>query len=769
MHPVNIFMLAAGYNKYTDRACSLWSFGNGKSILDWQLAAFEKAFPENLVNIVVGYDFQKIVENHPNQSFSHVVDWEKGTPLHSFLSVLKDFSTPTIAMYGDTVFQPDTLEALSASSSDVTLVIDSVWRDRFSGRTQEDILLAECLKIQPFGAVEYTGLIKFSEKAMQRIFTNKGNYNQNSSFVEFINDIIKSNLAIETYDVVGRWAEMNEQNDLIHFVLGSKAETLLRVQSMVTKSKICDQITSVWKDWSGHPDRVIKEVQSKFQDQQLIIRSSAFEEDGWETANAGVFESVLDVDSKDKNALREAIQEVFTSYGKLVPNSQVLIQPFVTDVAMSGVIFTCDLVTGAPYYIINYDDVSGRTDSITSGQKSNFRTAIISRYDIKSVLRIDKRLKKVIDAALELEKILGYGKLDIEFAIDRQGQCFTFQIRPIAVKHEAYQINDEKFGRLLVDAKKQFEERQNKPTHILGDYTMFSGMTDWNPAEIIGSRPSNLAVNLYSHLITEDIWAKQRVEFGYRDTRPAPLVHNFCGQPYVDCRASINSFIPADLPSECALRFANAYLDILKENPHLHDKLELEVVFTIWVPTFSQEAKERFFNRNITLTDINCLEQSLKKLTRKALVRLEGDIETIENLKNRYLLLMSSNLDPVAKVYQLIEDCREFGTLAFSHAARAGFVAVTLLKSLVKMGTLSQDRLLEFQASIPTVASEFQQVLTKSDIKLHEIIKRYGHLRPGTYDVKQSAYWENPDLYFKRKNDFYSTEHVKNQNSNSVS
>ena len=67
------------------------------------------------------------------------------------------------------------------------------------------------------------------------------------------------------------------------------------------------------------------------------------------------------------------------------------------------------------------------------------------------------------------------------------------------------------------------------------------------------------------------------------------------------------------------------------------------------------------------------------------------------------------------------------------------------------MGTLSQDRLLEFQASIPTVASEFQRVLTKSDIKLHEIIKRYGHLETWTYDVKQSAYWENPDLYFKKK------------------
>ena len=185
---------------------------------------------------------------------------------------------------------------------------------------------------------------------------------------------------------------MNEQNDLIHFVLGSKVETCF-AQSMVTKSKICDRL-KVWKDWSGHPDRVIKEVQSKFQDQQLIIRSSAFEEDGWETANAGVLESVLDVDSKDKNALREAIQEVFTSYGKLVPNSQVLIQPFVTDVAMSGVIFTCDLVTGAPYYIINYDDVSGRTDSLRLVRKVILGRPLYLAMILKVFLGLISGLKK---------------------------------------------------------------------------------------------------------------------------------------------------------------------------------------------------------------------------------------------------------------------------------------------------------------------------------------------------------------------------------------
>ena len=31
-----------------------------------------------------------------------------------------------------------------------------------------------------------------------------------------------------------------------------------------------------------------------------------------------------------------------------------------------GVIFTHELNTGAPYYVINYDDKSGSTDSVTS-------------------------------------------------------------------------------------------------------------------------------------------------------------------------------------------------------------------------------------------------------------------------------------------------------------------------------------------------------------------------------------------------------------------
>lgn len=108
---------------------------NGRSILDWQTHAFEKALPSSELTIVVGYDYQRIIADHPNLHFSHLLDWEKNSALDSFLSVIQDFSSPALVMYGDTVFHPETLSELVGIEGDAVVAIDSVWKRRFSGRS----------------------------------------------------------------------------------------------------------------------------------------------------------------------------------------------------------------------------------------------------------------------------------------------------------------------------------------------------------------------------------------------------------------------------------------------------------------------------------------------------------------------------------------------------------------------------------------------------------------------------------------------------------
>ena len=75
-------------------------------------------------------------------------------------------------------------------------------------------------------------------------------------------------------------------------------------------------------------------------------------------------------------------------------------------------------------------------------------------------------------------------------------------------------------------------------------------MPDWNPVEMIGKHPSNLSYSLYEKLITKNIWAKSRSIMGYRDMSGYKLMQRISGQPYIDTRLSLNSFLPENLPKK---------------------------------------------------------------------------------------------------------------------------------------------------------------------------------------------------------------------------
>ena len=68
------------------------------------------------------------------------------------------------------------------------------------------------------------------------------------------------------------------------------------------------------------------------------------------------------------------------------------------DVSIAGVVFTCSIENGAPYYHFNFDDSSKSTESVTAGLKADLRTVILSKNDDELLSRVPPELSNVLIA-----------------------------------------------------------------------------------------------------------------------------------------------------------------------------------------------------------------------------------------------------------------------------------------------------------------------------------------------------------------------------------
>ncbi len=750
---MDVFLLGAGRPARGRKPSALKHIALNTKAMDWQIHSFESIASLDDIHYLGGYHVDEVIKNYPQLNFTVIPDWEKRSLLHTFLKA-PFTGQPVVAAYSDTVFRKELVTEMLSVDADVVFCIDSLWKERYESRSVDDIQAAETIEIEPASGqssvVEFTGLVHFKGEAVKQLAT-LDEADVGSNLIHLIRHLERMGLSVKPFDVAGHWAEFNSPNDIARFILGTKAETLVRLEPLVRHSHIGRQVSFTSDRWREEPDWVLDEIIGTFAEVSLVVRSSSKGEDNWHASNAGGFESLLNVDGGDRAAISAAITTVITSYGaEQNGEDQVLVQAFLSHVRAAGVIFTCGLESGAPYYRFNFDDKTQSTESVTAGTHSDLRTVIISRFATQHLERVAPELVPVLRAVEELEQLLGFDKLDVEFAIDCSGLVHIFQVRPITVDHSEYEVDLAAVESSLKDSQSLFCAQQPPSPYIFGERTLFANMPDWNPAEIIGTRPKPLAFSLYRQLITNDIWAQQRAEFGYRDVRPATLIFSFSGQPYVDARASLNSFIPAALPEETAARLARAYIDILADNPQYHDKVEFDVAFTVWTPQFIENASARLTPYGVTPEDISQLEVALKEITRNAFNRLQGDIASIEQLKPRREAIIASRLPVVDKIFALLDDCKRFGTLAFSHAARAGFVATTLLKSFVATGALSDERRLSFLRSFKTVAGDIEQdkhAYSVGQLSLEALIEKYGHLRPGTYELTAQAYWEDPARY----------------------
>ena len=138
-----------------------------------------------------------------------------------------------------------------------------------------------------------------------------------------------------------------------------------------------------------------------------------------------MYTSILDIKSTNFVDLKKAINKVIKSYPDKNDNNEVLVQPMLKNVLIGGVVFTRSLQNGAPYYTINYDDISGSTESITSGTSQDDKTLIIERDVLSNTKFLPENLKNILFSIKEIENLLNYDSLDIEFAITKVWNTYT--------------------------------------------------------------------------------------------------------------------------------------------------------------------------------------------------------------------------------------------------------------------------------------------------------------------------------------------------------
>lgn len=108
---------------------------------------------------------------------------------------------------------------------------------------------------------------------------------------------------------------------------------------------------------------------------EAIVRASCRLEATEASSNAEKFLSLLNICLEEPETLREAADRVWRSCGTDNLNEEVLIQLMMADVVRSGVVFTADMETLAPYYTVNYEDGSD-TEAVTSGATNAVRMFI---------------------------------------------------------------------------------------------------------------------------------------------------------------------------------------------------------------------------------------------------------------------------------------------------------------------------------------------------------------------------------------------------------
>ena len=528
----------------------------------------------------------------------------------------------------------------------------------------------------------------------------------------------------------------------------SKAETLQNLSRKLKESYIEKLYVFTIKEWVKSNKKILAKSKDIFGSKKVIVRSSSLSEDGFNTSKAGMYHSELNVDNSNVSLLKNAINKVKESYKKGKSNSldQIIIQEQSDNIILSGVCLTRNLKNNAPYYVINFDDKSSDTSSVTSGLVGD-KVEIIRNIDQK---KLNKKWRSLIKAIREIEKLVPDVALDIEFGINKQKKIIIFQVRPLAANSKFPAHNDSiifSLHKKLISDYLKYSENNDAKENLLSD------MGFWNPAELIGNRSSNISVSLFSDILMNNIWNSSLLSLGYSKCN-GNLLKVIGNKGYIDIEKSFSTLVPSLFSGDLRKKLVKYYINKLKRKPEYHDKLEFEIILDIYNFT-SDDRLIELANNDFTREEISLVKNKLISHTKNILHNYKNifkkDDNSIKNLLRKYVRNVELNLsykEIIKKMFFNLSLIKKFGTPQFCRAARLAFISKSILKSFSDKYPEHKKESDHLLSCIKTISSKMQHEIQriKNNSDKDKFFRKYGHLRPDTYNLLKERYDHIPDI-----------------------
>ena len=141
---------------------------------------------------------------------------------------------------------------------------------------------------------------------------------------------------------------------------------------------------------------------------------------------------------------------------------------------------------------------------------------------------------------------------------------------------------------------------------------------------------------------------------------------------------------------------------------------------------------------------------------------LKKELKKINLLDEKIKKINTSKISEIQKIFFLINDCKQYGTLPFAGTARLAFVCTIILRTLHNLKIINQKNIEDLYSSIPTITKKINKdfiKINKSKNKIKFFLKKYGHLRPLTYSITSPNYKEGFKTYFSSTDkNYYSNK-----------